>query len=102
MRTAAEIASMAGLAPHPRDSGTLSKPRFVSGGRVLAKTTFCRAALSASKTKSELGAYYHRLIDAGKKPMVAMVALARKILVIANARLRDYFKTLSAIEAIAA
>jgi len=48
------------------------------------------AALTASRSNSLLGEFYKRLVNAGKKKMVAMVALMRKILVIANARLKEY------------
>lgn len=96
----AQIASMSGLAPHPRDSGMSAKPRFISGGRALSKKALFGAALTASHTKTPFGDYYRRLLAAGKKPMVALMALARKILVIANAKLRDYYKTLLVIEVV--
>ena len=48
--------------------------------------------IGVRKKKSDLTVFYDRLIAKGKKPMVVLVAVARKILVIANARLRDYYK----------
>ena len=47
------------------------------------------AAMGARRTKTSLAEFYERLVSAGKKKLVALVALMRKIIVIANARLRD-------------
>ena len=47
------------------------------------------AAMAARNSKSELKVFYEKLISNGKKKMVALVALMRKIIVIANAKLRD-------------
>jgi transposase len=82
-------AALAGLAPHPRQSGKTDAYRSTRGGRPDVKRTLFMAALAASTTKSALGNFYNRLIDSGKKPLVAITALMRKIIVIANARLRD-------------
>ena len=46
------------------------------------------AAMAARRSKSPLKSFYERLIAKGKKKMVALTALMRKILVIANAKLR--------------
>ena len=48
------------------------------------------AAMGASRSKSRLGSFYQHLLENGKKKMVAQTALARKIIVIANARLKEY------------
>jgi transposase len=47
------------------------------------------AAMTAAKHNQTLAAVYNKLVAAGKKPLVALTALMRKIIVIANARLRD-------------
>ena len=47
------------------------------------------AAMAASRSKSRLGDFYKKLIANGKKPMVALVALMRKIITVANAKLKD-------------
>ena len=83
------IASLAGLAPHPRDSGTMTGRRHTRGGRCGLRPPLFMAALSASRAGSTLKQTYDRLVDAGKPKRVALTALARKILVIANARVRD-------------
>ncbi|MDR0773970.1 MAG: hypothetical protein LBE72_01400 [Rickettsia sp.] len=56
------------------------------------------AAMAARNSNSELKAFYEKLINRGKKKMVAMVALMRKIIVIANAKLRDLTSFAQAIK----
>lgn len=88
-----KLASFVGVAPHPKDSGEYRGYRSTSGGKESVRSKLILGALSASRSKGLLGAYYSSLISKGKKPIVAIVALARKILVIANARMRDYLET---------
>ena len=85
-----KIASLGGLAPHPNESGKKVGYRYTRGGRIEVKTLLFTAAMTAARSNSRLGEYYQGLIARGKKKMVALVALMRKILVIANARIRDY------------
>ena len=47
------------------------------------------AVLSATRFNSQIRAFYKRLRDNGKKPLVALIAAARKLIVIINAKLRD-------------
>jgi transposase len=47
------------------------------------------AAMAARNSNSELKEFYESLIARGKKKMVALTALMRKIVVIANARLKE-------------
>jgi len=83
-----EVAALAGVAPHPNQSGGRDKYRKTIPSRPLRSILFM-AALSASRSKKSLGDFYRRLLAHGKTKMVAMVALMRKIIVIANAKLRD-------------
>lgn len=85
-----KIASLAGLAPHPNESGKKIGHRFIRGGRSEIKPVLFIAAMTAARSHSNLGEFYKKLVNAGKKKMVALTALMRKILVIANARARDY------------
>lgn len=87
-----KAAALAGLAPHPDDSGKRAGHRSVKGGRPQVKAVIFMAALAASRGASEMGDYYRRLITDGKKPMVALTALMRKLIVRLNARLRDQTK----------
>lgn len=84
-----QAASLAGLAPHPSDSGTLKGYRRMRGGRPNVRASLFMAALAASRADGPLHIFYKRLIDNGKKPIVAISALMRKIIVILNAKLRD-------------
>jgi transposase len=83
-----QAAALAGFAPHPNQSGTRDGYRKARGGRPEVKTTLFMGALSATKSRKPMGQFYQRLIAAGKKKKVALVAVMRKIIVIANAKLR--------------
>ena len=84
-----KAAALAGLAPHPRQSGTLDAYRRTRGGQPDVKRTLFMAALAARKHNNQLRPFYERLVQNGKKPLVALTALMRKLIVIANAKLRD-------------
>ena len=84
-----KAAALAGLAPHPRQSGRSDAYRRTRGGRPEIKQVLFMAALSARRHNETLRAFYERLRAAGKKPLVALTALMRKMIVIANAKLRQ-------------
>lgn len=84
-----QIASLAGLAPHPRDSGQTRKHRAMRGGRAGLRPVLFMAALSAAKAHPALRTVYQRLVALGKPKRLAIAAIARKLVVIANAVLRD-------------
>lgn len=81
------IASLVGLAPFDRDSGTHRGQRHVGGGRAAVRQVLYMATLSAKRYNPVLTAFAARL--AGKKPKVIITACMRKLLVILNAMLRD-------------
>lgn len=95
-----KIAALAGLAPHPNQSGSSDKIRRIKGGRPDIKQILFMPSLSAARHDPVLSVVYKRLIANGKKPMVATVAIMRKIIVVANARLRDALQQKDAAEAI--
>lgn len=82
-----QIASLAGLAPHPYESGQKIGYRRTKGGRQQVRPILFIAAMAARNSNSPLKAFYEKLIAKGKKKMVALTALMRKIIVIANAKL---------------
>lgn len=85
------IASLAGVAPRANDSGKFKGYRATGHGREHVKPALFLAALSAKKSNTgDFKAFNERLIKKGKKPIVATVAVMRKIIVIANARARDF------------
>lgn len=83
-----QAAALAGLAPHPNQSGQTDAYRRTRGGRPEVKRILFMAAISAAKHNPTLSAFYKRLLSAGKKPLVAITAIMRKLVVIANAKLR--------------
>ena len=83
------IASLAGLAPYTRQSGRWRGRSMIAGGRSAVRSASFMAALVASRHNPPLKDFYLRLICAGKPKMVALIAVARKLLTILNAILRD-------------
>jgi transposase len=84
-----QIAALAGLAPFTRQSGRWKGRSFIGGGRTTVRTALYMGALVATRRNSALRAFYVRLVAAGKPKMVALIAVARKLLTILNAILRD-------------
>jgi transposase len=83
------IASLAGLAPHACDSGHRRGRRHVWGGRSRVRRALYLAAFVASRRHPALKAMRERLQAAGKPAKVAILAVARKLLTILNAMLRN-------------
>jgi transposase len=84
-----QAAALASLAPHPNESGKKIGYRKMRGGRKAVRTILFMPAMQAAQGRGEFAAFYKRLIAAGKKPMLALAAVMRKIVVTLNARLRD-------------
>ena len=84
-----QIASLVGVAPLNRDSGTMRGKRTTWGGRADLRAVIYMAALVASKRTPEISRFYQRLIGAGKMPKVALTACMRKMVAIMNAMIRD-------------
>jgi len=84
-----QIASLAGLAPFTRQSGTWKGKSFIGGGRGKVRAALFMAALVASRHNPVLKAFRDRLVAAGKPKIVAVVATMRKLLTILNAIIRD-------------
>lgn len=84
-----QIAALVGVAPLNRDSGTMRGRRTTLGGRTSVRRALYMATLVATRHNPVIRRYYQRLVAAGKKKMVALVASMRKLLVILNAMVRD-------------
>jgi transposase len=93
-----QIASLTGLAPRANDSGTYKGYRSVARGRENIKPILFMSAMAARRSKTYLKDFYNTLISNGKKKMVALTALMRKIIVISNAKIRDLLKQSNAIK----
>ena len=88
-RSAKAVAALAGLAPFNVDSGSLRGKRHIRGGRKRVRDALYMAALTASRMPSAFKAHADRMKERGKPFKVIIIALARKILAIANAITRD-------------
>jgi transposase len=84
-----EVASLAGLAPFTRQSGQWRGKSFIGGGRSAVRAMLYMGALAATRFNPVLRTFYQRLLAAGKPKNVALVAVARKLITILNALLRD-------------
>jgi len=84
-----QIAALAGLAPFTRQSGQWRGRSFIGGGRTSVRTALFMGALVAMRHNPVLKVFFERLRAAGKPKMVALIAVARKLLTILNAILRD-------------
>lgn len=84
-----EIASLVGLAPLARDSGTLKGKRMVFGGRAAVRSALYLAAVVGVKHNPVLRTYYLRLRERGKPPKVALTACSHKLLTTLNAMARS-------------
>lgn len=84
-----QIASLAGLAPWTRQSGTWKGKSLIGGGRGKVRAVLFMAALVASRHNPVLKAFRDRLVASGKPKIVAIVATMRKLLTILNAIIRD-------------
>ena len=82
------MAALAGLAPLTRQSGQWRGRSFIGGGRVGAHALFM-GAMVAKRHNSNPKGFFDKLVAAGKPKMVALIAVARKLLTILNAILRD-------------
>jgi transposase len=84
-----EIGALAGLAPFTRQSGQWRGKSFIGGGRTTVRCALFMAAMVAKRHNPVLKVFFDRLVAAGKPKMVALIAVARKLLTILNAMLRD-------------
>jgi len=82
-------AALAGVAPYNRDSGSQKGLRCISGGRRSVRTALYMATLSAVRHDRILKAFYQRLLAAGKKPLVALTACMRKLIILMNRLLKN-------------
>jgi transposase len=92
-----EIASLTGVAPFNRDSGTLRGKRRIRGGRAQSRTALFLSAMVATRFNPDIKRFYERLLSLGKHKKVALIACIRKIVIALNAMLRDNVPWRSAI-----
>lgn len=82
------IANLAGLAPHPNQSGSRTGQAHIGGGRPCVRTALYMAAINAIRSDNGFKREYQALRQAGKPAKVALIAVARKIVVAANVMIK--------------
>lgn len=84
-----QVAALAGLAPFNVDSGAFRGKRKIAGGRKRVRNALYMAALNAVRRADPFKTFYARLRQAGKPAKLALIAVARKLLTVLNAIMRD-------------
>jgi len=84
-----QIAALAGLAPWTRQSGQWRGKSFIGGGRAAVRRALFIAAMVAGRYNPTLRAFRQQLIERGKSKKTAIIAVARKLLTILNAIIRE-------------
>lgn len=85
-----QIAALAGLAPHPQESGTWKGRRRIYGGRAAVRKAMYMAARSAARWCPVISQFYNRLREAGKSYKQALIACARKMLIRLNTIMKRF------------
>lgn len=83
------VAALAGLAPHPQESGKWTGKRRIYGGRKAVRTALDMAAKSAAQHCPHLAPFYDKLRAANKPYNLALIAVARKLLIRLNTLLKN-------------
>lgn len=84
-----QAAGLSGLAPHPRDSATITGRRYIQQGRPQIRRVLYMAAISASRYNPILKTFYQRLRARGKPAKVALIAVARRLIEVLNTLLKN-------------
>ena len=85
----AQLSALIGVAPYPKDSGTMHAPRHVRGGRAQVRHVLYMAAVSAARSNPILAAFYQRLLANGKPAKVCLIAVMRKMVCLMNRLIKD-------------
>lgn len=81
--------ALSGTAPMTRQSGKRTGKAYVTGGRSQVRQALYMPALVAARYNPDFSAKYQALTAAGKPPKVALTAIMRKLIILANALIRD-------------
>ena len=84
-----EAASLVGVAPFNRESGSYKGKRMIRGGRSQIRTAMYMAMMSAIQCNPTFKKLYQRLVAAGKPKKVAIIACIRKLVITLNSMVRD-------------
>jgi len=84
-----QVAALAGLAPMNRDSGSKTGKRFIRGGRHKVRTVLFVSMMSAIQHHPILKPMYKKMVAQGKPKKLALIACARKQLVVLNTMMKN-------------
>ena len=84
-----QISALVGVAPYARDSGPRRGQRRIRGGRASVRAVLYMATVTATRYNAVIREFYQRLVKAGKKKKVALVACMRKLLTILNTIIKE-------------
>ncbi len=84
-----QAAALLGVAPYDNQSGASDGQRRIRGGRRYPRNLLYMAAVSAIRCHAACQALYQRLLNKGRQPKVALVAVMRQLVTLCNALLRD-------------
>lgn len=84
-----QIASLVGVAPMNRDSGTFRGKRKIFGGRKSVRNTLYMATIAACRFNPEIKSFYRRLFNAKNNKKLAITACMRKLLIYLNTLLKN-------------
>ncbi|AAZ26237.1 IS110-like element ISCps7 family transposase [Colwellia psychrerythraea] len=84
-----EAASLVGVAPFNRESGSYKGKRMIRGGRSQIRTAMYMAMMSAIQCNPTFKTLYQRLVAVGKPKKVAIIACIRKLVITLNSMVRD-------------
>ena len=87
-----QAAALAGLAPISRQSGKWRGKERIQGGRASVRRAVYLPAVVATRFNPDMKAKYEQLVSIGKCKKLAITAVMRKLIVMANALLRDQRK----------
>jgi transposase len=87
--SAKQIGMLAGLAPIADQSGERDGVRVIRGGRASVRRILYLAAVTAARCHTDMKAFYRRLRANGKAPKVAVIAVARKLVILANTLINE-------------
>jgi transposase len=83
-----KITKLVGLAPMTRESGKMSSERHIRGGRSRVRRALFMASISAIRSNPKVKDFYKRLRSEGKNVFVALTAVAHKLLIILNSKMK--------------
>ncbi|KMK90070.1 MULTISPECIES: IS110 family transposase, partial [Burkholderia] len=85
-----QIYALVGVAPYAKDSGSIRGRRRIASGRFEVRRALYMATLTATRFNPAVGAFYERLVAAGKLKKVALIACMRKLITHLNAIARNH------------